>query len=62
MVNQSFLIEVTTGVFFAGCVVVENVSRNIDNMENTSMQNQQTVIQVLMFNQPMPSVNKIKSG
>ena len=36
MINQSFLIEVTTGVFFAGCVVVENVSRNMDNMENTS--------------------------
>ncbi len=60
MANQSILIGVTTGIFFAGCVVV-GVSRNIDIMENMSIQNQQTMIQTLMFHQPMSSINKIKS-
>lgn len=62
MTNQSLVIGVATGVFFVGCVVVEGDVSRTDNVENMSIQNQQTTLQDLVFNQQVSSINKIKSG
>ena len=62
MTNQSLVIGVTTGVFFVGCVAAEGDVSRTDNTKNMSVQNQQTMMQDLVFHQQVSPVNKIKSG